>query len=281
MLQTNQNCARRAFTLIELLVVIAIIALLVGILLPALAGARKSAWTVKCQAQLKQMGIAIQSYSDEQRPPRWISVLFTPNPGPNAPQFADMTRATIVLDSYLGGNNPWTDADFPSEMGDRRKPSSSVQQFFDCPAAKGINSVREPSRIQYLQNGIRGFYTWPPAATGDNIVRFSEYYINDSKPLQQVTNGVQWWTGMAGVELRRIKQMNLAIWATDALDDAPRHQDRPSPTGTGAIGQNNFLFGDGHVASLNFFEYYTRPDPNVAPAPFYNWGHVYPPRNGQ
>ena len=63
---------RRGFTLIELLVVIAIIAVLMGILMPALGKARKQAWGSLCQSNLRQVGVAANLYAEDfdQKVPR-------------------------------------------------------------------------------------------------------------------------------------------------------------------------------------------------------------------
>jgi prepilin-type N-terminal cleavage/methylation domain-containing protein/prepilin-type processing-associated H-X9-DG protein len=113
----HRKCqVRKGFTLIELLVVISIIALLVGILLPALGAARKSAQRIKSLSNIRQIGTAMYGYAADNKD-LWIPYktsfigpmfLIAPSPSTLPPYNPSAGKgwwwSSLLLDSnYLGG----------------------------------------------------------------------------------------------------------------------------------------------------------------------------------
>jgi len=147
-----------AFTLIELLVVIAIIAVLIGLLLPAVQKVREAANRMKCENNLKQLGLAMHSYHDtnSQFPPnKAAGTPWGPTPGTDWESWYFLSASYSVL-PYVEQQNLF--AQFAALKTQTRSvtwdaatgPACAKLQVFLCPSSPKLSPTSVYPGTNYL-----------------------------------------------------------------------------------------------------------------------------------
>lgn len=143
---------RRGFTLIELLVVITIIAILIGLLIPAVQQAREAARRMQCTNNLKQIGLAMHNYESAHRvfPPSSTSgmgmgVWGYPGTGLSDPAIHLHSFASLIL-PYIEGANLYDSIDYNvSALAPANQQAASViPSFYRCPSFSGPDFSDDP-----------------------------------------------------------------------------------------------------------------------------------------
>lgn len=247
------------FTLVELLVVVAIIGILAAILMPALAKARDSAKSAGCANNLRQHGIALQMYAQDNR-----------NYAPPLNRGADSSQQAFNSVAYLltaPGYLPRAARTMSSYEGGNYRPLDGV---WNCPSVD-MNNISSVSTGTSYGFNVQHFIAYPKTWLASSIG-----YVNLSRvkrPSGLIYNGdAQWYTygvPTIGADGKRCLSITIMDNPCRSWDSGGGFSAHVVPRRHNASG-GNVSFADGHVKFM--FEFLLRMNQNDC------FGHINPPK---
>lgn len=275
----DDKLSRRAgFTLVELLVVIAIIAVLVGLLLPAVQSARESARRMQCRNHQKQLALACHNYESTFRtfPPSAVVDLSVNSTGNNGSwgvhgrilSFLEQDNIASVVDVSL----PWDD---------QQSIDALKIAVFACPSDPGSDQSRDPGNnrpVLFPTNYGFNFGTWfvfdPATQQGGEGMFYPNSFLGfeacfDGTSTTLLTAEVKAWTPY----MRNGGPTNTAVPASaEAVAELAASGSQYKDTG-------HTEWPDGRVHHTGFTTtltpntrvQFTNPDGNVVDADYNSW----------
>jgi prepilin-type N-terminal cleavage/methylation domain-containing protein/prepilin-type processing-associated H-X9-DG protein len=280
---------RHGFTLIELLVVIAIIAVVIGLLLPAVQKVREAAARIRCCNNLHQIGLACHNFHDaNNKLPPGLGWFPGPQPPPTGTRGAFGTTAFHLL-PYLEQQSLYQYAFDGSNYDVRTSDVHSHRiNVYVCPSDPSAeDGTVTDDQLPQFEGGanpwgagcyavnVQVFSTTQPDGTLEdpplgpwgartlanfpdgtsNTILFAEKYARCTNGL---FNGGSYWGYGLGGHGPKVPAFGISIWGPQGIGPASKFQVRPSPgscdptrTATAHSGGMNVVLADGSVRSLS------------------------------